>query len=82
MPAVPSELREPLRQAIGARLRAQVATVCPHGWGSTTGYRKGCKCCDCRHAAAAARRERQRRQLAELGLTRWQYDRRRAEAAA
>lgn len=77
MPAVPSELREPLRQLIGERLRAQVGTTCPGGWGSQTGYRKGCRCVDCTHATTVASKERERRRLEAAGLTRWQWQQQR-----
>lgn len=47
-----------LRQRIDEARRQRIATVCPIGLGTDSGYRKGCRCGACTHAATAARHAR------------------------
>lgn len=56
-----AQQREELRERIDARRRAIVGTVCPLELGSTTGYRRGCRCRDCRDATNASRQARRLR---------------------
>lgn len=56
-PYVDAELRDALRRAIDARRRelAEVPEPCPIRYGTSYGYRLGCRCRECRAASAATR---------------------------